>query len=425
MLNKNNITCYKGGTKKNMEGLTLAAIDFGSKKISISLGQGNDDDIEIMGSYFANSKGINKGIITDEEKCCQSLMRLVQEVEHSSVLNKLESVYVGISSRNIRLSEVTSSVNLREGKVRRADIKRAIEKGKRTVILNDGEEIVDTVINFFNIDENIVNENIIGWRANILSVNFTILIGESEELEKYKRIITNCGLTIDGFVPNVLSGRKVFLNEKTALGMKALIDIGAGTSDIALFNNGVLKYISSVPLGGDNITKDLSICGKFTLSEAENIKNIYSSTYERLPKEEIEVNVGSAVVSTNLFYEVTKARIEEIVEYVNLELKKTSFFEGICSIIIYGDGISSYENVFSLIEKQIDKKVKVIDSHCLGMENFSNISSLSIIKDMYDRLKLLYDYSIKEEFKEDEEIYIEKSNQGILGKLKNFLDEIF
>ncbi len=205
--------------------------------------------------------------------------------------------------------------------------------------------------------------------------------------------------------------------------MKALIDIGAGTSDIAIFNNGVLKYISSVPLGGENITKDLSICGNFTLSEAENIKKIYSSTYESLLQEE-EVNVGSAVVPTKLFYEVTKARIEEIVEYINLELKKTSFFEGICSIIIYGDGISCYENVFTVIKEQMDKKIKVINSRCLGMEDFSNISSLSIIKEVYDRLKLLYDCPIKEEIEEDE-FYVDKNNLGIMGKFRSFLDEIF
>ena len=352
-----------------MNELTLTAIDFGSKKISISLGRENNDDIEILGSYFKSSEGINKGTIIDEEKCCQSLMRLIEEVEQKT-LKKLRNVYVGISSRNIRLSEVTSSVNLREGKVRGADLKRAIEKGKRNVILGDGEEIVDTIVNFFNIDGNIFNENIIGWRANILSINLSILIGSSEELEKYKRVINNCGLVLEGFVPNILSGRKVFLSEKNSLGMKALIDIGAGTSDIAVFNNGILKYISSVPLGGENITKDLSICGNFTLSEAENIKKIYSSTYERLLQEE-EVNVGTAVVSTKLFYEVTRARIEEIVEYINLELKKTSFFEGICSIIIYGDGISFYENVLDVIKKQMDKKVKLINSHCLGMEDFS------------------------------------------------------
>lgn len=117
-----------------MNELTLTAIDFGSKKISISLGRENNDDIEILGSYFKSSDGINKGTIIDEEKCCQSLMGLIEEVEQKT-LKKLRNVYVGISSRNIRLSEVTSSVNLREGKVRGADLKRAIEKGKRNVIL--------------------------------------------------------------------------------------------------------------------------------------------------------------------------------------------------------------------------------------------------------------------------------------------------
>ena len=114
-------------------------------------------------------------------------------------------------------------------------------------------------------------------------------------------------------------------------------------------------------------------------------------------------------------------------EYINLELKKTSFFEGICSIIIYGDGISFYENVLDVIKKQMDKKVKLINSHCLGMEDFSNISSLSIIKEVYDRLKILYDCPIKEEIEEieEDEVNVDKNNLGIMGKFRRFLDEIF
>ena len=91
---------------------------------------------------------------------------------------------------------------------------------------------------------------------------------------------------------------------------------------------------------------------------------------------------------------------------------------------MYGDGISFYENVFDVIKEQMDKKVKLINSHCLGMEDFSNISSLSIIKEVYDRLKLLYDCPIKEEIEEDE-FYVDKNNLGIMGKFRSFLDEIF
>ena len=91
---------------------------------------------------------------------------------------------------------------------------------------------------------------------------------------------------------------------------------------------------------------------------------------------------------------------------------------------MYGDGISFYENVFDVIKEQMDKKVKLINSHYLGMEDFSNISSLSIIKEVYDRLKLLYDCPIKEEIEEDE-FYVDKNNLGIMGKFRSFLDEIF
>lgn len=407
-----------------MEELTVATIDFGSQKFSMSIGKTKEDDIDVIRSCSIGSEGIHKGIIVDEDKCCQSLKNLIVKVKETEGYN-LSDVYVGISSRNTRVCELNSSVNLREGKVRGTDIKRAIEKGKRNVILSESEEVIDIIINFFDIDGNIVCENVTGYTANILGVNLTIIIGDSNELDKYRRVLSKCELHPIEFIPNIVSSRKVFLNDKNSLGIKALVDIGAGMSDIAIFNNGVLKELSSVSLGGSNITRDLAICGDFSLSEAEVLKRTYSSTYESLyNNDEKECGVGSVNISTKLLYEVTKARLEEIVEYVNLELKKTSFFEGICSIIIYGDGISCYEDVSSVIKEQIKKKTKVIKSENLGMQDFANISSLSLIKDVYDRLKLVYDNSINLEV-DEYELNVEKDNPGILGRFKNFLEEIF
>lgn len=406
-----------------MEKLTLASVDFGSKKISASVGRVNEGDIEIIDSFCYKSEGIEKGLIIDEAKCCQSLENAINGLEEITGI-KVTKVYAGISSRNIRMSEVSCSVNLRDGIVRGIDIKRALDKGKRNVVHDEDEEIVDVIIDFFNIDGKVFYQNVTGWKASTLEVNITVLIGKSSEMDKYRKVIRDCGLEVEGFLVNIISGRKIFLNEKNSLGHKVLVDIGAGTSEVAIFNNGILKYISSIPLGGDNITKDLSICGDLPLGEAENLKKIYSFSYESLKNQEEVVKVGSVDISTKLFYEVIKARIEEILHYVNLELKKTSFFEGICSIIIYGNGMSHYEDIVSIVKEELDKKTKIVKSEELGIEESGAITSLAIVKEVYDRLELLYDKSVELEI-EKEELEFEKDDLGIIGKLKSFLGEIF
>lgn len=413
----------------------VAAVDFGSYKLSASLGKDTDGELEILGSVCEKSKGIEKGLIIDENKCIESLKEVIKKL--SDQMNKdIDRVYIGISSRNIRISEVSSSINLRDGIVRSSDIKRIIERCKRNTEIAKEEEIIDIAIDFYKLNGKIFYDNIIGLKGSTLELDATILITGKSEVDKYKRICRECGLTLSGFKVNILSGKSIFLSGKSSMGVKALVDIGASVSDIAIFRNGILKSISSVPLGGENITKDLAICASIPNLEAENIKNIYSSSYETIYKDKAldgEIIVGTTKINRELFYEVINARIEEIIKYVNLELNNTGYFEGICSIIIYGDGISCYENVNVVISKEVTMKFKVITGSDLGLRSTKNITSLAIVKEAYDRQKLTCDdFSILEEdfiqeLKKDNKSNVNEKEEslGLMSKLKSFFEEIF
>ncbi|MGL4108096.1 cell division FtsA domain-containing protein [Clostridium sp. LP20] len=417
-----------------MEEVLVASIDFGSKKISASLGRCGDEDIDILGTAYATEKGMEKGLVKDKIKCMESLKSVITKLE-TSTNEKITDIYAGISSRNLRITEISANINLTEGKVRAKDIRRAIERGRRNVTIADGEEIVDILINFYSLDEKVINESIIGWKGNTLTLNLTVILGPTKELDKFREVISGCGYNLKGFIVNIITGKEIFLNGKSAMGIKALVDIGGGTSDIAIFRNGIIKYIYSLPIGGNNITKDLSICGKFSMGEAEKLKTIYSSNYETLFNENADediIDVGTTKVSRTLFYEVAKARIEELLKYVNIELKNTSFFDGICSIIIYGDGIAYFENVSSVAREQIHKKTTVVTKDYLGMQNPANVTSLAIVKEVYDRLKLVYEDSTEVEIEKkiENEVVREilnekKEREGILGKFRSFLEDIF
>ncbi|MCI6189063.1 MAG: cell division protein FtsA, partial [Clostridium sp.] len=144
------------------------------------------------------------------------------------------------------------------------------------------------------------------------------------------------------------------------------------------------------------------------------------------------IEAGSTKVSKKLFYEVIQARLDEIIKYINLEIKKTSFYEGICSIIIYGDGLVNYENVISVINKSIKKKCKVVTKAKLGMQDLADISSLAGVKEVYDRLNLIDEEKIeieksKEEYNNNyveetkEEYEEDKKPKGFIQKIKKFL----
>jgi len=411
-----------------MQNSVIAAVDFGSKKLSASLGIGDQEEVNIIGSCCLPSVGIEKGFITNEVKCQKVLNKLLESLEESTQ-ESINNIYVGISSRGLRTTETSSIVALKDGKVTSNAIKRVMEKGSRKATLIEGEEIVDVVINFFTLDGKVIYENINGWMGNNLEVNVTIIIGPSEELDKFRRIIQDSGYNFKGFIVNILAGKKVFIQEINDFETRALLDIGGGVSDIAIFNNGISKYIGNIPLGGNNITRDISICGEYPLVEAENIKIICASNYESIYRDDTTeelVEIGSSKVPKTLLYEVTKARIEEMLRIVKEELKNSSYYEGLCSIIIYGDGLSYFQNINLLVEKEFKKKIKIITKDYLGIKNASSITSLAIVKEVFDRLSLLKEDLNKIEVEKiNKQDLTEKSDDNLINKIKGFLGKIF
>lgn len=418
-----------------MQDILITVVDFGSKKLSVSLGKRRGTEVEIIASQNVPSRGgIKKGIVEDVNICKNSLVEVLKKLEWLSG-EKVDGIYAGISSKNLRIIESNGEVYLKEGRVREEDKKNVIEDAKENLSLGEGEEIVDTLVNFYTLDGRIIDEEIDGSLGNNLKVNITFVLGLQNELDKYRKIVKEAGYQFNGFVVNIIGGKNIFLYDDKSNGIHAIVDIGAEITDIAVFNNGILKYISSIPLGGENITKDLSICGKYSLIEAENLKNIYSKNYESIYNDTTindVIEAGSTKVSKKLFYEVIQARLDEIIKYINLEIKKTSFYEGICSIIIYGDGLVNYENVISVINKSIKKKCKVVTKAKLGMQDLADISSLADVKEVYDRLNLIDEEKIeieksKEEYNNNyveetkEEYEEDKKPKGFIQKIKKFL----
>lgn len=420
-----------------MHGEVITAVDFGSKKLSASMGLIGKEELEIYGTSSSESLGIKKGFITNEVKCTESLKKVLEELSISTG-KKVSSIFVGISTRGLRMDEVSASVNLNEGKATQNLIHKAIEKCRRSVDLAEKEEVVDIIINYFILDGKIIEGNITNWRGSILEVNVSVIIGPREELEKFKNVVKYAGYNFEGFMVNVISGKKAFLEGKNASDTRVLVDVGAGTTDVAIFNNGLVKYIGNIPVGGKNITNDLSICAKMSLSEAENIKLISSSNYETLYKDEElspEVEIGTKSISRKLLHDVIKARIEEILKVTNIELKNSSYFQGFCSIIFYGDGLSYFENINSLVNAELSNKAKIITNRTLGMKNSSNLTSLVILKDVFDRVNILSDNNEADKIKEieknvelkkiNERNLSKETNDGIINKIRGFLREHF
>lgn len=413
----------------------ITVVDFGSKKLSATVAVKGKEDIEILSVKSCKSIGIEKGLLTDINKCNEAVIKLLQEVEETAK-REIKSLAVGISSNKVRISETTISIILKEEKVTSGDIKRALKNVQETITISSDESIVDMLINFYILDGNVIHNDILNWKGKKLELNLTLIIAKTKEIEKYYELFKETKYNIEFIKLNILAGKQIFLNEKNSIGYVALADVGAGIVDMVLFNNNIPQYIDCVQIGGNNITNDLAICGEVSFIEADNMKKIYASNYKALYNDTSipdEIEVGTTKVSRKLFYEVTNARIEEILNHINIKLKNTGHYDRICSIILYGDGVSYFEDINETVYNIFKIKNKVIKRTDLGIKNSENITSLAIAKEVYDRLNLLDDKVIVLTNKSNENkklSEIENSNNiecknHILRKVKGFFDKLF
>ncbi|WP_294392236.1 cell division FtsA domain-containing protein [uncultured Clostridium sp.] len=416
----------------------ITAIDLGSKKLSATIAvKDENDELEILYTKSSKSSGIEKGIITDIVKCREALEKLLKELEEKTKRD-IKNITVGISSRELRITETTVKIDLKDGKVTKESLSYGLNKAKNNFALSSEETIIDEIINFYIINNQVVYKDILNWKADSLEMNLTLIIGNKKEINKYYELFKDTKYVLSDIKSNIVTGKQIFLNEKKYDGETVLVDIGAGEIDLAVFDNAsILKCMSSIPVGGNNISNDMAICGEFSFLEADNIKKIYSSNYKTLYKDNSipdEIEVGTVKVSKELFYEVTNARIEEILNHIHIELKKTGHYDRICSIILYGDALSYFEDISEIVRKIFKIKIKIVKDVDLGIKNSENITSLALVKEVYDRLILLGDNKIMPNNKQEEKPIVDEDTEilhnnedesHILNKLKSFFNKIF
>lgn len=416
----------------------ITAIDIGSNKLSATIAtKNNSNELEILLTKSCKSAGIEKGTIADINKCREAIEKLLKELEEVTKRN-IKSLTVGISSRKIRIAKTTVKVELKDGEVTQESLMEGFDRAKKNFLLGEEDIIIDEIINFYIINNQVIYKNILNWKAESFEMNLTLVIGDRSEIEKYNEIFENTKYKIDNIKSNIITGKQIFLSENKYSGDYALIDVGAGEIDIAVFDNNVsMRNMASIPLGGNNISNDLAICGEISFLEADNMKRMYSSNYKTLYKDKStskQIKSGTLEVSKELFFEVINARIEEILNHIHMELKKSGHYDRICSIILYGDALSYFEDIAEFASNIFKKNVKIVKGIDLGIKNSENITSLALVKEVYDRLILLGDNKMipnnkrleEENVNEDTEILHNNEDENhILNKLKSFFNKIF
>jgi cell division protein FtsA len=333
----------------------IIGLDIGTTKTCVVVGEANGETVDIIGVGSYPSRGLRKGMVINVESTVDSIRKAVEEAELMAGC-EIASVYTGISGGHVRGINSQGVVALKNGEVGEADVKKVIEAAKAVVTPWD-REVIHILPQEFIVDNQTGIQEPIGMSGVRLEAKVHIVTGSTASAQNIFRCANQSGLNVADLILQPLASSKAALSpDEQELGV-ALVDIGGGTTDIAIFHGGSIKYTSVLPLGGNHITHDIAIGLRTPIKEAEKIKKKYGCAYSSLIQkdETIEVpDIGGRKPKSLLrktLGEIIAPRVEEILNLVRLEIIKSGYNDFITSGLVLTGGSVILEGVPELAEE--------------------------------------------------------------------------
>ncbi len=323
----------------------VVGLDLGTTKVCTVVAEASDTgELNILGVGSAASVGLKQGMVVSIDETVATIARAVEEAEQMSGVD-VHSVVVGISGSHLRGINNQTSVGVRGGSVGEDDVGNVLDAA-RAVDLSRDEEVIYVAPQRYVLDAQDAIENPVGMAGERLSVDSHVITAAGSAMQNLQSCVQGAGLELDAVVPQPLaSARAVLSQEELELGV-ALVDIGGGTTDLAIFAAGSVCHTFVLPLGGAHITRDISYGLSTPVKEAERIKVQFGCTLLGQVDRDGMLEVPSVGghhppknVPQMLIAEITEARMEEILELVGREIERTGLRRHIGSgVVITGGG---------------------------------------------------------------------------------------
>lgn len=332
----------------------LVGLDIGTTKICVVVARATEGKVNIVGIGSYPSTGLRKGVVVNMDSTVNSIRKAVEEAELMAGI-KIDSCLVGIAGAHIKSFNSNGVVAIKDNEVRQDDVARAIDAAKAIAIPADREPI-HVIPQEFIIDDQDGIKDPIGITGVRLEVKVHIVTGTVSSAQNIVKCCKLAGLDVDDLILGQLASSEATLTpEEKEIGV-ALVDIGGGTSDIAVFLNGSIKYTSVLPYGGNNITNDIAIGLRTPLEDAEKIKKKYGCAFGNMigANETIEVpSVGGRKPRTLMrktLADIIEPRVEEISSLIYQEIKKSGSERLLASGVVITGGCANLEGIPELAE---------------------------------------------------------------------------
>ncbi|TET10422.1 MAG: cell division protein FtsA [Candidatus Atribacteria bacterium] len=351
----------------------VVGLDIGSGKVCTVVGElGEDDQIEIIGIGTARSLGIRKGVIIDLDQAIQSVKESIESAERMAGI-RINSAFVSIAGSHITSvnSKGVIAISGESPEITENDIEKVIEAAKAGIVSSE-KELIHTLSREFIVDGQSGISDPLGMSGARLEGKVHIITGSITAVQNLVKCVEEAGLDVEEIIFGTLASSNVILsNAEKELGI-LLIDIGAGTTEIAIFIEGGLAYSAVLPVGGVQITNDLAVGLRTSIEEAEKIKISYGSAVENsaLPEKLVEISSINGKekhnVSKKYLVEIIEPRVSEIFNFVGMEVRKSGCYSMIPGGIVITGGSSLLPGISEVAEQVLNLPSRLGRPHYEG-----------------------------------------------------------
>ena len=340
----------------------IVGLDIGTTKICAIAGEVKESGIEVIGIGTHPSKGLRKGVVINIESTVQAIKKAVEEAELMAGCD-ISTVYAGIAGGHIKAFNSHGVIAVKENEISPSDIDRVIEAAQAVVIPPD-REVIHVIPQEYIIDDQDGIQEPLGMSGVRLEAKVHVVTAGITSAQNIVKSVNRAGLDVaDIILQPIASSEAVLTQDEEDLGV-VLVDIGGGTTDIAIYHNGTLKHTGVISLGGNQITGDISVGLRTPANEAEKIKKKHGCALVSMISKEETIEVPSVggrkprVVSRQILGEIIEPRVEELFQLVNREIIRSGYDGIVASGVVLTGGTASLEGISDLAEQVFNLPVK-------------------------------------------------------------------
>ncbi|MBT8121239.1 MAG: cell division protein FtsA [Gammaproteobacteria bacterium] len=347
-------------TEKNL----IVGLDIGTSKVVAIVGEVlADGELEVVGIGSNPSRGLKKGVVVNIESTVHSIQRAVEEAELMAGC-QIHSVYAGIAGSHIRSLNSHGIVAIRDKEVSPTDVERVIDAARAVAIPAD-QKILHILPQDFVIDNQEGIREPVGMSGVRLEAKVHMVTGAVSAAQNIIKCVRRCGLEVDDIILEQLaSSYSVLTEDEKELGV-CIVDIGGGTTDIAVFTEGAIRHTAVIPIAGDQVTNDIAVALRTPMQHAEEIKIKYACALTQMASAEESIEVPSVgdrpprQLARHTLAEVVEPRYEELLTLIQAELQRSGFEDLIASGIVLTGGSAKIEGLVDLAEEIFHMPVRL------------------------------------------------------------------